>query len=274
MYMLNKILNEIERVSKENTSDDLKKHIIGNLWNLYCNKKENIGITENNELYIVNENPKIINYDNNDFINAISLYKTNKYISIDDAIIILDMIVQHVRKIFSSFGIDIKNHTLDGYCELSQILTIYPLEKLGLKVTKNTAKKCFDYPLNHAFGTVTFNIMKNGIISEKTFLIDATYRQFFTSEKCNRGMYYLNKIPDVGYFVKDKNFAANLIRDGYFILNDETAKKYGEPFYKTNFHLNENYKNNTTNYFNSIINSNEDYVYNISDLNQDEILKL
>ena len=54
-----------------------------------------------------------------------------------------------------------------------------------------------------------FDKIKNGEkIEEKTFLIDTTYRQFFTSIRCNEGM-YLNKSneinrPDPGFFVKNK----------------------------------------------------------------------
>ena len=162
----------------------VKKHIIENLYNSYLTEKERFGISENNEDYIINTKPEIKNIPDKEVTKVIKDYKTNNTLSINEAKMILDWIIDYVRNYFSTFGINIMNHSLDGYCELSQYLTICPLEKLGLEVTKNTAQNCFDYPLNHAFGTVSFNILENGKITKQTFLIDATYRQFFTKEKC------------------------------------------------------------------------------------------
>ena len=136
---------------------------------------------------------------------------------------------------------------------------------MGFKVTKNTAQNDFDYNLNHAFGTLTLNVKDNDEINEEHFLIDATYRQFFTKEKCNKGMYYMGKTPDPGYFVKNKVFAKEIIKNGFIKLNEETAKEYGEPFYLSSLKLGEK-PNKKINYYDNIINSNEDYKYNKSNI--------
>lgn len=274
MSELDRILKEISRVSNEKLDDRLKKHIIENLYNSYLTEKERFGISENNEDYIINTKPEIKNIPDKEVTRVIKDYKTNNALSINEAKMILDWIIDYVRNYFSTFGINIMNHSLDGYCELSQFLTICPLEKLGLEVTKNTAQNCFDYPLNHAFGTVNFNILENGKITKQTFLIDATYRQFFTKEKCNKGMYYLDRKPDVGYFVKDKVFASNLIKDGYVLLTKENAKKYGGAFFKVSLDLNQRGNVNHIDYYDRIVNSKENYASNENEINYENIPKL
>ena len=139
-----------------------------------------------------------------------------------------------------------------------------PLENIGLEVTKNSATGSFDYPFNHAFGTVTFPY--NG--ATKTYLIDTTYRQFFTTNRCNEGRYYqeeentgLKVAPDPGYFVEDKDFARSLMRNGYIELTEETATKYGEAFNKASIPLKDIDKINDSNinYYQRILNDREDY---------------
>ena len=150
-----------------------------------------------------------------------------------------------------------------------------PLENLGLEVTKNSATTCFNYPFNHVFGTVTFPYQDDGRVVDKTYLIDSTYRQFFSTIRCNEGRYYIEEentnlkvAPDPGYFVTDINFAKTLMKDGYIELNSENAKKYGEPFYKAGISL-KNIKslhNSSIDYYSNIIFNNEDYKVNKNEL--------
>ena len=143
----------------------------------------------------------------------------------------------------------------------------------SLKNTKNSASECFKYPFNHKFGTVTFTEKNNDKIEEKTYLIDTTYRQFFTSIRCNEGRYYTkeentNKIanPDPGYFIEDISFAKELITNGYIELTKENSIKYGKPFYLSSLSMNK--LNNKTNidYYKNIITSTEKYT-----ISRDEI---
>lgn len=197
MMNLDEILDEIEKVSKEHLEDDYKEYIINNLYTLYNKRKEMMGITENTNTFIIDETPLITDTDFNKVKELVNSYKKNKYLTIEEAKYILNWTIQNTRKFISELGISIKGNSLDGYCELAQFLTLYPLEEMGFKVTKNTAQNDFDYNLNHAFGTLTLNVKDNDEINEEHFLIDATYRQFFTKEKCSKGMYYMDKTPDL-----------------------------------------------------------------------------
>lgn len=232
-----------------------------------------MGVTENSNTFIIDETPLITDIDYNKVKELLNNYKKNKYVTTDDAKYILNWAVQNTRKFISELGINIKGNSLDGYCELAQFVTLYPLEKMGFEVTKNTAQNDFDYNLNHAFGTITLNVKENDEIKEEHFLIDATYRQFFTKEKCSKGMYYMDKTPDPGYFVKNKVFAKELIKNGFIKLNEEVAKEYGEPFYLSSLKLGEK-PNKKINYYDNIINSNEDYKYNKDELEENDINKM
>lgn len=274
MMNLDEILDEIEKVSKEHLEDDYKRHIIENLYTLYYERCEMIGITEGNNQFIIESEPEtgIIDYEKvRDIVNY---YKKHKYMSMDQANYLLDWTTHNTRRFISELGINIKDNSLDGFCELAQFVTLYPLEKMGFKIGKNTAKKDFNYNLNHSFGTITLNINENDKINEEHFLIDVTYRQFFTKDKCNSGMYYYNnQTPSPGYFVRNKVIANEIIKKGHIILNEEIAKEYGEPFYLSSLDINEK-PTKKIDYYNNIINSNEDYSYSKDELEENDINKM
>lgn len=254
-----KILNEINKTCDEQLPEELKKHILGNLWNLYKSKKEETM----DEEYIIDAIPKFEKPDMYLVHKAIENLKNNeKGISLQETKIILDWCIYNNRLTLSKLGVNNTTNSYDGYCELSQLLTIYPLEQLGLKVTKNTANDSFNYPYNHSFGSVRFLINNGKYSYYQYFLIDSTYRQFFIKDRCSKIYYYLNekKLPDPGFFVKDKHFAGELIKNGYIELNKETAKKYGQPFSESGK------QNINLDYIDSIINKTNDYSLNISEL--------
>ena len=130
--------------------------------------------------------------------------------------------------------------SLSGGCGESQFLTLYPFYELGCPITINNV---MDFPNSekhgHAFGTVTFPIInENGIITNESYLVDATYRQFFTVLGNHFGRYYDLKAksaaPDAGYFTiqtkEGRNFAQALLKNGYITLSLENIKIYGEGF--------------------------------------------
>lgn len=257
MDELNLLLNEMTETCDENLDERIKKYILHNLWNSYTEKKEIIMGGDN--IYLIDQIPDIHPVDIFSVRQSIENYKKlNNGISMEDAINIIKWTVYNTRKNIMSLGINLDTNSLDGYCELAQLISLYPLEQLGITVTKNTASDSFDYPYNHAFGTVKFLINENGNPVEKYFLIDTTYRQFFVKEKCNKIQFYLDEMvgPDAGYYVEDKELAKELMKNGFIELTGETARKYGEPFTKV-FNADTN-----INYLESIINSKNNYVLN------------
>ena len=257
METLKEILEKIMNVYDENLSNDEKHGLLSILWTKYYKLSEKLGIKLDDayNLYLLGENESYIIYqeperkviDKDLLEETINHYNnTNEGLTDEEIKVLLNYVVENARSQFESMGINLKTSSLNGLCELGQVLTIMPLEKLGLKVTKNSANLCFNYPFNHVFGTVSFPYQYNDKIVDKTYLIDSTYRQFFTTVRCNEGRYYteeentgLKIAPDPGYFVLDLSFAKNLMRDGYIELTKENAKKYGEAFYKASIPLEE-----------------------------------
>ena len=283
MKELYEILKEIQESYNYNGSQTDKSNLIRKLWTKYyiLSNKLNIKLDEAYNLYLLGENESYIidaiptkkNINNQELQEALNNYYHNNYLTHKEVKLILDSVINFTWSSLELLGINLDNNSLNGYCELAQALSILPLETIGLKNTKNSASECFKYPFNHKFGTVTFTEKNNDKIEEKTYLIDPTYRQFFTSIRCNEGRYYTkeentNKIanPDPGYFIEDISFAKELITNGYIELTKENSIKYGEPFYLSS--LPQNKLNNKTNidYYKNIITSTEKYT-----ISRDEI---
>lgn len=292
METLKEILNTIISVYNENLPNDKKHQLLSSLWTRYykLSEKLNIKLDEAYNLYLIGENESYIIYqeperkriDNKKLEIALNHYneiKNNGFkegLTDEEIKTLLDYSVENARKSFDNLGINVKTNSLNGLCELGQALTIMPLENLGLEVTKNSASLCFNYPFNHVFGTVTFPYQDNGRVIDKTYLIDSTYRQFFSTMRCNEGRYYteeentnLKVAPDPGYFITDIDFAKTLMKDGYIELTKENAKKYGEAFYKASIPLKELEKLDTKDnkdYYSLILLDNADYIVRRSEL--------
>lgn len=292
METLKEILNTIISVYNENLPNDKKHQLLSSLWTRYykLSEKLNIKLDEAYNLYLIGENESYIIYqeperkmiDDKKLQIALNRYneiKNNGFkegLTDEEIKTLLDYSVENARKSFDNLGINVKTNSLNGLCELGQALTIMPLEHLGLEVTKNSASLCFNYPFNHVFGTVTFPYQDNGRVIDKTYLIDSTYRQFFSTMRCNEGRYYteeentnLKVAPDPGYFITDIDFAKTLMKDGYIELTKENAKKYGEAFYKASIPLKELEKLDTKDnkdYYSLILLDNADYIVRRSEL--------
>ena len=291
MEILKDILNTIMNVYNEDLDNDKKHKILSALWTRYykLSEKLNINLDEAYNLYLIGENESYIIYQEPERkeINKEKLQETLKhYKKIKDNVfkeglteeeikILLDYSVENARKTFDSLGINVKTNSLNGLCELGQALTIMPFENLGLEVTKNSAGLCFNYPFNHVFGTVTFPYQDNGRVVDKTYLIDSTYRQFFSTMRCNEGRYHkeeentgLKVAPDPGYFITDIDFAKTLMKDGYVELTKENAKNYGDAFLKASIPLKKikSHHNSNIDYFSNIMFNNEDYKVNKNEL--------
>ncbi len=179
---------------------------------------------------------------------------------------------------------DVKINSLNGYCEIAQFLSIGYLESLGLAVTKNTVHdtfQCFKHPyeLNHAFGSVEFTVLEDNCLVKRRYLIDPTYKQFFSTQRTNEGMYYkeddgLKCMPDPGFFMNDtekQTFSRTLIKNGYILANDKNIKYYGDGFFKASVpfdclnELKEDVNISAQTYLKEIINNAGDYKLDVDE---------
>lgn len=266
---LSQILDKIEELYFDSDVNN-KFELLTELWTKYYqfSYSYKLDLKRSYDLYLLGENVSYIldselNYENNlevpnrvidklRYVIENNKDKLNCGLTIEEVNTFLKWIVNRVWKNLTFFGIDLSRNSLNGYCEIAQFLSIYPLESLGLNVTINTAEDSFDYMFHHAFGTVEIPINLNGIVENKVFLIDPTYKQFFTAVRCNYGRYYAKEentglivAPDPGYFMRgenEKNICKQIIKNGYILLDDDVAKVYGDGFKKASISL-ENFDN-------------------------------
>lgn len=130
------------------------------------------------------------------------------------------------------------NDSLSGICGFSQFSTLFPLQQMGLKITINNVGAINGG--RHAYGTVTIPIKTEEGIILKRFIIDCTYRQFFTLPY-NCVARFINSEPDIGFYIENdlslKEFAIELMKKGFVEANDENLEKYLKPFFARYFEV-------------------------------------
>ena len=203
--------------------------------------------------YIIESKPEIFDVDEDAVREAwghlMSVKDNGGGISEEEANILLDWSVQKARTILdrSSRHGGIMMDSLTGACGYAQMLTLIAFYKAGIKTTVNNASYFMERGGRHAFGTVTFPIEKNGVVENKQYLVDASYRQFFTTERCNFGRYYSvrnpgNVGPDAGYYMlkylDGREVATEILKKGHIELTPEVLKKYAFSFMAERLNIN------------------------------------
>lgn len=254
---LDEILNTLNRRIKENTEryfksynhesqEEIKLDLIRdyNLIYYYQAKKNGISkaylldddIDKLPDIYLVEQRPERFRIDE-DLLNNINL---DEGLTMEQAIELLRWSVNNTRDnliitekrrpstIEDVYG----NSSLMGACGLSQFSSLYPLQKLGLQVTINNVGEV--HGGRHAYGTVVIPIKMEDKIVNKRFLIDCTYRQFFTIP-WNVIARYLSSSPFAGFYVVQDNvkieFAKELLKNGFIEASLENLEKYLKPFF-------------------------------------------
>lgn len=188
--------------------------------------------------FIIKSNPIRKNISENK-LNEVIEHINNGY---DDGLTeqevktLLDWIVEETRKNLEKYlKKSIKEETLLGLCGIAQCLSLTPLIKCGFNVTVNNISSIMFDSFFHAFGTCTFPVRdKNGIV-EKRYLIDVTFRQFFTTQGCKKKNKDIvekkfHRAPDPGYYIDCKFPTQNLLQHGYTEIDDNKLIMYVKSF--------------------------------------------
>ena len=199
------------------------------------------------DLYILESEPLLFEIDQNKLQEALVHLETVKNqnkdqlqegIRLEEAKVILDYVLQKVRKILKECClVDVVHNSLNEYSKMGQEITMNMFLDMGLEVTINndTIFTNLEKPM-HYFGTVAIPIKENDGVILNHYLIDSTYRRFFTFFQNHQGL--LNKIslmsPQVGYYAcqskEGRIFSNELLKNGYVLLTSENAKIYGSSF--------------------------------------------
>ena len=145
---------------------------------------------------------------------------------------------------------NINNYNFNFMCDTAQSIIARYFDDLNIVYKPvETQKAITNDILGHSFLLADF--MVDG--ENRSYIIDPTYNQFFDVDRCQENNFkvinnVVVKTPDLGYFALKENESVqgvikNLIRCGFTELSCDSAKIYGDLFYKT--------KTGNINYFNS-----------------------
>lgn len=181
--------------------------------------------------FIMNSTPKTVNIDSKVIEELEKKIESNFPLTTEEINLLLDNICYQTRCKFTN---NFNNFDFSFKCDKAQAIITYYLNDLGVEthpcMTQNVITNDIE---GHSFLVARFNV--NGSLT--SYLIDPTYRQFFTDEKSeyltHNGM--ILKTPSPGHFIKDedKPLIERLLIDGYHLLDEETARIYGDSFYNT-----------------------------------------
>ena len=151
--------------------------------------------------FIMKSTPKTVNIDSKVITELERKIESNTPLSEEELNLFLDNICYLTRCKFTD---DFDNFSFEFKCDKAQAIITYYLNDLGVEthpcMTQNVITNDIE---GHSFIVARFNV--NGTLTP--YLIDPTYRQFFTDEKSeyltHNGM--ILKTPSPGYFIKDED---------------------------------------------------------------------
>lgn len=227
--------------------------------------------------YIIDFKPIVINDIDEEKISEIEYKITNNiFISKEEVKYLLDYVIYLTRyKI---------NSNLDNYenkCDLAQSMLYYYFKELNCNIypcmTQNVITNNI---IGHSF--LIINLLVNN--QKVNYLVDPTYIQFFTKEKCSDNKYFINHnppyniliTPDPGYFIKkeDIQLIKDLINKGYETLTEDIARIYGDSFYNTKTgESDKNFKSISGNiYINAFLKGKENISKTIIELEENNLI--
>lgn len=185
--------------------------------------------------------------------------------------------------------------SMTGQCAPTQRINVKLLKRLGLDARAFNTGECIkniegieedqfwgSKAVRHSVSMVNIPIIDNyGNTAEYKYLLDPTFRQFCMQENCDGRKFsdveWLGKgyvAPHPGYFMQENNLrqfgeqqdvaqktevlGRYIVSKGYFYLNEENAKLYGDAFVRASRRLN---------FQNTPIDMNgEEYIYNFENI--------
>ena len=245
----NRIRKRIIEKTNEYYQNNNKAEIVedlGRLYDLYyyIKSQKNINDTYNLDqelsnlppVYIINQKPIKFDIDK-ELLNNIDI---SNGLTIDEALNLLKWISNNTRDNLNKYNETLyifrdvyEDAPLNGTCGLGQFISLYPLQQLGLHITINNIQT--EFKTNHAYGTVVIPIKEENKVTNKRFILDLTYRQFFRIHENVISKYLKsNSKPNIGLFINldedDKNFAIELLKNGFVEATDDNIKHYFKPF--------------------------------------------
>ena len=166
------------------------------------------------------------------------LCKNNMPISENDVNALLKNLSYLVRKkIADHENVDMQDYSYSYKCDLAQSMIYYYLNQFNINANPVNTNEVIKDVCGHSIITTKINTTDG----EKIYLIDPTYIQFFTKERCDIRKFIIIKericeTPDPGFFIQIKHneeVIKPLLEDGYIEFREDVAKAYGDSFFQT-----------------------------------------
>ncbi len=127
-----------------------------------------------------------------------------------------------------SYKGSIADESLQGACGLASGVSAFPLEDMGVQCNMPNIGEVRNIKNRHAFLTAGIPVERNGVVEDKHYLVDATYRQFCVERDPKNFEdspgHYLSQSQE-GY-----QMGTDLLKNGYVELTEENARLYVEAF--------------------------------------------
>ena len=171
-----------------------------------------------------------------------SFYKKHNYLPNNYINLFLNYIVYYARYNITPPLENYWNSSFKAKCSTAASISDELLTKMNFKTFEFNVGNVFGDTQIHQLCIVYIPTMVDGKIINKSFILDPTFRQFCIKEENRFERYFEEKryavkmaSPHPGYFLKlyDKGttFANNLIKYGYFEVNNDNIKTYFDSFY-------------------------------------------
>lgn len=188
--------------------------------------------------FILNARPYFNEFDSTIIENIENKIKEKNSICAEESEILLDYICVNVRKLIAD---DFNNDTLKNKDLLAASIINNYFNELGLTThICNTRLNIEKSVKNNTFLIVEILENNYGNSAIIPYIVDPTYRQFFTIEKCHdnydikKENIFSNR-PDPGYYIHpcDREEIIYFLEHGYNFFDPDFASIYGNSFLNT-----------------------------------------
>ena len=203
--------------------------------------KESVINQEKKDDFLFSSKPYNEDIDINQVAAIQDFYEKNGYIKEQDITIFLNWLTFAARINVTNPLDSPLESSFAGSCAIAQEFYNKILSKIKIPVMNFNIGDVLKTNPIHEVTCISIPTTINNQKTTKLFLLDPTFRQFCLTEE-NRFARYFEKprwsvrmaTPHPGYFFnlteKGKEFANQLIKDGYFELTEENLKTYLDPF--------------------------------------------
>lgn len=229
--------------------------------------------------FIIYSTPKVVNYDLQIISNIENKLKNNESLTEDEVYNLLDYICYVTRCKISD---DIENDSFEHKdFEATSIINNYFKELNVITHNCNTKLNIDSDVTNNNFLIIEINTLLYNQKLKIPYIIDTTFRQFFTYEKCNNDYQVIKhnifiRKQDPGYFISpyDNEMISSFLSDGYALFDPDIAYTYGNAFLKTkiNERVGFNFEGNRFDFFDNFLKGSKYKLLNKEALQKNNLL--